>query len=285
MGIAATVVRDSVYVEDELVEDTFDWFAQDRDGNVWYLGEDSREIEGGEVVSTEGSWEAGVDGALPGIVMPAEPGVGDAYRQEYDVGEAEDMFEVVAVGGAVEVPVGSFEEVVMTRDWTPLEPEVIEEKQYAPGVGKLREEKTAGGDDLSELVESPPALTPWPRVADTGWRVNTGRREAHDHVPHRWGRRAGGGDRLGCDDRRRSRRRRQRAADPRRRPLASHRPSSPTQAAARSPTPRWVTRTVTTRSRSRWTTAPRSTCNSTTGFKVVGGETDGAGEDDGPGDD
>ena len=156
MGIAATVVRDSVYVDDELVEDTYDWFAQDRDGNVWYLGEDSREIEDGEVVSTEGSWEAGVDGALPGIVMPAEPAVGDAYRQEYYVGEAEDMFEIIAVGGSVEVPAGSFEDVVTTQDWTPLEPEVIEEKQYAPGVGKLREEKTAGGDDVSELVEFTP---------------------------------------------------------------------------------------------------------------------------------
>ena len=133
MGIAATVVRDSVYVEDELVEDTFDWFAQDGDGNVWYLGEDSREIEDGEVVSTEGSWEAGVDGALPGIVMPAQPAVGDAYRQEYSVGAAEDMFEIIAVGGSFEVPTGSFEEVVTTRDWTPLEPEVIEEKSTRRG--------------------------------------------------------------------------------------------------------------------------------------------------------
>ena len=98
------MVRDSVYVDDELVEDTYDWFAQDRDGNVWYLGEDSQEIDDGEVVSTEGSWEAGVDGALPGIVMPAEPAVGDAYRQEYYVGEAEDMFEIIAVGGSVDGP-------------------------------------------------------------------------------------------------------------------------------------------------------------------------------------
>ena len=156
MGIAATVVRDSVYVDEELVEDTYDWFAQDRAGNVWYLGEDSREIEDGEVVSTEGSWEAGVDGALPGIVMPAEPSVGDAFRQEFYAGEAEDMFEILAVGGSVEVAAGSFEEVVTTQDWTPLEPEVIEQKQYAPGIGKLREEKTAGGDDVSELVEFTP---------------------------------------------------------------------------------------------------------------------------------
>jgi hypothetical protein len=156
MGIAATVVRDSVYVENELVEDTYDWFAQDRDGNVWYLGEDSKELENGEVVSTEGSWQAGVDGARPGIVMPAEPAVGDQFRQEYHVGEAEDMFEIIEVGGAVDVAAGSFEDVVTTRDWTPLEPGVTEHKQYAPGIGKLREEQTAGGEDMSELVEFTP---------------------------------------------------------------------------------------------------------------------------------
>jgi hypothetical protein len=156
MGIAATVVRDSVYVEDELVEDTYDWFAQDADGNVWYLGEDSTEYENGEAVSTEGSWEAGVDGALPGIVMPAEPAVGDAFRQEFYAGEAEDMFEIIEVGGSAEVPAGSFDEVVTTTDWNPLEPDVIEEKQYAPGVGKIREEKVAGGAEVSELIEFTP---------------------------------------------------------------------------------------------------------------------------------
>jgi hypothetical protein len=158
MGIAATVVRDSVYVDDELVEDTYDWFAQDRDGNVWYLGEDSTEYENGEAASTAGSWEAGVDGALPGIVMPAEPIVGDAFRQEYYLGEAEDMFAIVEVDGSSDVPTGHYEDVVTTTDWTPLEPDVIEEKQYAPGVGKLREAKTAGGEEVSELVEfTPPA--------------------------------------------------------------------------------------------------------------------------------
>jgi hypothetical protein len=156
MGIEATVVRDSVYVDDELVEDTYDWFAQDRDGNVWYLGEDTTEYEGGKAVTTEGSWEAGVDGALPGIVMPADPAVGDAFRQEYYVGEAEDMFEIIAVDGSTSVPAGRFDEVLTTEDWTPLEPDVVEEKQYAPGVGKLREEKTIGGTGVSELVEFHP---------------------------------------------------------------------------------------------------------------------------------
>lgn len=153
MGISATVVRDSVYADGELIEDTWDWYAQDRDGNVWYLGEDTAEYEDGEVVNTEGAWEAGVDGALPGIVMPADPQVGDVHRQEYYVGEAEDMFEVTEVGASRTVPAGSYEEVLVTTDWTPLEPEVVEQKSYAPGVGVIAEEKTAGGDGYAELVE------------------------------------------------------------------------------------------------------------------------------------
>jgi hypothetical protein len=155
-GVAATVVRDRAYVEGELVEATFDWYAQDRDGNVWYLGEDTKEYEEGKVVSAAGSWEAGVDGALPGIVMPARPGVGLAYRQEYYAGEAEDMGEVIATGDTVTVTVGSFSDVITTRDWTPLEPEVIEEKSYAPGAGQISETKAAGGEGRLELVEYSP---------------------------------------------------------------------------------------------------------------------------------
>lgn len=153
MGITATVVRDTVHVDGELVEDTYDWFAQDRDGNVWYLGETVKNYENGRLADTEGSWEAGVDGALPGIVMPATPAEGMAYRQEYWEGEAEDMGEVIAVGGSQDVPAGSFDDVVTTTDWTPLEPEVVEEKQYAPGVGLIREQHVAGGPGLIHLIE------------------------------------------------------------------------------------------------------------------------------------
>jgi hypothetical protein len=155
-GTEATVVRDQVFVDDELIEDTFDWYAQDREGNVWYLGEDTAEYEDGEVVTRAGSWEAGVGGALPGIVMPAQPAVGDAYRQEYLAGEAEDMGEVLAVDGTATVPVGTFEAVVTTADWTPLEPEVVEQKSYAPGVGLLLEEKVTGGHGRVELIEFTP---------------------------------------------------------------------------------------------------------------------------------
>ena len=153
MGISATVVRDTVEEDGEVVEDTYDWFAQDDEGNVWYLGEDSKEYEDGEVVSTEGSWEAGVDGALPGIVMLAEPAVGDAYRQEYLEGEAEDLGEVHELGARETVPAGTFGDLVVIREWNPLEPDVVEDKYHAPGIGVVLEVTVEGGDERVELVE------------------------------------------------------------------------------------------------------------------------------------
>lgn len=156
MGISAVVVRDTVYEEGELIEDTYDWFAQDGDGNVWYLGEDSREYEDGEPVSTEGSWEAGVDGALPGIVMLADPAVGDAYRQEYYEGEAEDLGEVHEVGVSQTVPAGTYDDLVVIREWNPLEPDVVEDKYHAAGLGVVLEVKVQGGDGLVELIEFTP---------------------------------------------------------------------------------------------------------------------------------
>ncbi len=146
LGISATVVRDTVSVNEGVVEDTFDWYAQDRDGNVWYLGEASRDIENGAVVSTAGSWEAGVDGAYPGLVMRASPTVGDAYRQEYYRGEAEDLAEVIEVGA----------DRVVTQEWNPLEPDVVERKTYERGVGLVGEEKVRGGDGTIELVSYTP---------------------------------------------------------------------------------------------------------------------------------
>ena len=154
MGISATVVRDTVSTGDgEVVEDTYDWYAQDRDGNVWYLGEDSTEFENGKAVGTSGSWEAGVDGALPGIVMQAQPEVGQAYRQEYYVGEAEDLAEVDQLDATESVPFGDFDQLVVIKEWNPLEPDVVEEKYFAPGVGLVLEIKTEGGDGRSELTE------------------------------------------------------------------------------------------------------------------------------------
>jgi hypothetical protein len=156
-GVTAVVVRDRVSVGGGLVEDTRDWYAQDRAGNVWYLGEETAEYEDGRVVTTAGSWEAGVDGALPGIVMPARPRPGQAYRQEFYRGEAEDMAEVVRVNGRVRVPVGAYEQVLVTREWTPLEPDVVEEKRYAPGIGLVEEQTVRGdGTERTALVEFSP---------------------------------------------------------------------------------------------------------------------------------
>ena len=159
MGIDAVVVHDTVSVAGEVIEDTYDWYTQDADGNVWYLGEETAEYEGGEVVSTEGSWEAGVDGALPGVVMWAEPRPGDAYRQEFYEGQAEDLAEVLDVGQSVTVSGQSYDDVVVIREWNPFEPDVVEEKSFAPGVGTVLEEKTAGGEDTVVLVEYTPGST------------------------------------------------------------------------------------------------------------------------------
>jgi hypothetical protein len=154
MGVDVTVVRDTVSsLDGQLIEDTIDWFAQDREGNVWYFGEESKDYEDGKVVSTHGSWEAGVDGALPGIVMPAEREVGHAYRQEFYEGEAEDMAQIRRIGVHKEVAFGAFDDVVITRDWNPFEPDVIEEKYYAPGIGMIFETKTAGDTGSAELTE------------------------------------------------------------------------------------------------------------------------------------
>lgn len=127
LGVETVVVHDVVSIEGEIIEDTYDWFAQDDVGNVWYFGEDATEYDGDEV-SKAGSWEAGVDGAYPGIIMLADPVVGTAYREEFYEGEAEDMAAVVAVNGSVETPLGAFDELVVTINWTPLEPDVVEGK-------------------------------------------------------------------------------------------------------------------------------------------------------------
>jgi hypothetical protein len=153
LGIACTVVRDTVWINGELVEDTYDWYAQDKDGNVWYMGEATKEYEDGVVVSTAGAWEAGVDGAQPGIIMEADPQVGDVYRQEYYAGEAEDMAEVLSLNESAEVPYGAFGNVLMTKEWTPLEPGITDHKYYASGVGFVFSVVVEGGTEQVELVE------------------------------------------------------------------------------------------------------------------------------------
>jgi hypothetical protein len=152
LGIQATVVHDVVTEDGELVEDTYDWYAQDEDGNIWYLGEDTKEFEDGKVTSTEGSWEAGVDGAEAGILLPGDPEVGMRYRQEYYEGEAEDAGEILALDARAEVPFGSFDGALKTKDTTPLEPDVVEHKFYAEGVGPVLAVAVSGGGGREELL-------------------------------------------------------------------------------------------------------------------------------------
>lgn len=137
LGIKAMVVWDRVFLNDDLIEDTKDWYAQDKQGNVWYFGEDSKEIVDGKVVSTHGSWESGVNGAQPGIIMLANPKVGNKYRQEYLLGEAEDEGEIIALDETVSTPYGNFTGCLQTRDFTRLEPGVEAMKFYCKQIGFL----------------------------------------------------------------------------------------------------------------------------------------------------
>ncbi len=139
LGVMCTVVRDTVRLDGVLVEDTLDWFAQDVDGNVWYFGEIALNYEDGDITDVDGSWRSGVDGAQPGIVMPAAPVVGRAYRQEFLAGEAEDWAQVLALDASATVPFGSFAGCLQTLDATPMEPDAVEHKYYAPGIGVVLE--------------------------------------------------------------------------------------------------------------------------------------------------
>lgn len=152
-GITAVVVRDTVTQDGELIEDTFDWYAQDSNGSIWYLGEETAEFEDGELTTTAGSFEAGIDGALPGIIMPADPTDGMQYRQEYYAGEAEDNGEILSTEEQAEVPYGHFDDVILTKDTITIEPDVLEYKLYARGVGPVLVFGVSGGAGREELVE------------------------------------------------------------------------------------------------------------------------------------
>lgn len=172
-GVTARVVRDTVTEDGAIIEDTFDWYAQDADGTVWYLGEDTAEFEDGRLTTRGGSFEAGVDGAQAGVVMPASPEDGMAYRQEYYAGEAEDNGEVVALGEMVDVVAGHHDDVLVTRDTTALEPDVLEYKFYAPGVGPVLTLGLSGGGGREELVAQ---TTVSPAVAEAAGTTPLGER-------------------------------------------------------------------------------------------------------------
>jgi hypothetical protein len=153
-GITARVVHDAVTEDGAPVEITDDYYAQDRCGNIWYLGEDTKEYENGKVTSTSGSFEAGVNGAQGGVIVPAKPTPGLEYRQEYYRGEAEDRAQVISLTDQAEVPYGHFGrgKVLLTREWNPLEPKSLELKFYALGIGPVLAIGVSGGSDREELV-------------------------------------------------------------------------------------------------------------------------------------
>ncbi|MBA3658008.1 MAG: hypothetical protein H0W67_00235 [Gemmatimonadales bacterium] len=153
LGVRATVVLDRLYKEGELVEKTFDYFAQDRRGNVWYLGEDTKEFENGRVSSTEGTWLAGRDGARAGIAMPAHPKIGQTVQQEFAKGVAEDMTTFVRRGVRVSTRFGSFHGCLKTEDFTPLEPGAKEVKFYCRGIGFVKGHDVTGGSVRLSLVD------------------------------------------------------------------------------------------------------------------------------------
>jgi hypothetical protein len=138
LDVTCVEVRDTVTVDGNLVEDTLDWYAQDTAGNVWYFGENAVEYEDGLVVGLGGSWIAGVDGAKPGIIMEASPNVDDLYRQEFALGEAEDMAQVLSLSESVTVSYGSFTNCLETKEFSPLEPDAVENKFYAQGIGNIQ---------------------------------------------------------------------------------------------------------------------------------------------------
>ena len=149
MGVTCTVVHDVVLANGATEEETYDWYAQDKAGNVWYFGEDTKEFLPKGVISTEGSWTAGVNNARPGLMMPGQPAPGAPYRQEYLKGHAEDMGQVVHLGDAVTVPFGALTGCVRTKEWSMLEAGT-DSKWYAKGLGLVRAESAS--KEVLELV-------------------------------------------------------------------------------------------------------------------------------------
>ena len=150
-GITCTVVKDRVYLNNQLVEDTYDWFAQDKNGNVWYMGEQVDNYVNGVIDNHYGSWEAGVDGAEPGIMMAADPAPGLYYRQEHYLGQAEDQAEVIANNESITVPAGMFKNCIKVRETNPLDPSFLEYKYYASGVGLIKVEKITDPAEVEAL--------------------------------------------------------------------------------------------------------------------------------------
>jgi hypothetical protein len=187
LGIRATVIDDRLFLNGRLGERTTDWYAQDKSGNVWYLGENTATLDArGKVVSTDGTWRAGVHGAQAGIFMPAHPRVGFAARQEFYRGHAEDQFKVLSLKARVDAPGARSSRALLTQETTHLEPGVVDHKVYARGIGTVREQTVRGGRESLELVSVRRRAVDRSRRTDPGHRAREarqgggqGRRRAH----------------------------------------------------------------------------------------------------------
>jgi hypothetical protein len=152
-GAPATVVLNTLRTGKHEIEGTEDWYAQDKQGNVWYLGEATQTFDkNGRVLSTTGSWQAGVNGAEAGLFMPAEPNVGGAHYQEYYRGHAEDAYKIISVNGTITVPYGTYKNAVVTQEMTALEPNIISQKYYIKGIGQVYENDIKGSTEYAKLV-------------------------------------------------------------------------------------------------------------------------------------
>jgi hypothetical protein len=152
-GVPCTVVSDKLYLSGALEERTLDYYAQDKDGNVWYFGEDTAELKpDGSVKTTEGTWLSGRDGAEAGIFMPADPQVGQSFRQEYYKGQAEDHFRILSLPEQVKTPGATSDQAMLTMEWTPLEPNVVDHKYYVQGIGTVLEQTAKGPLERNTLV-------------------------------------------------------------------------------------------------------------------------------------
>jgi hypothetical protein len=152
MGVTTTAVTDVATHGGTVLESTTDWYAQDRRGNVWYFGEATKARDPDGTFDTSGSWLAGAHGARPGIMMTAHPRVGDAHRQEYWPGQAEDQYWLVDMASSTTVPAGAFKDAARTLEWSRLEPGVVDEKLYVPGIGVVKERAASGDTEVAELV-------------------------------------------------------------------------------------------------------------------------------------
>ena len=171
LGVPCLVVQDDVTEEGQIVEQTEDWYAQDKAGNVWYFGESFKERLDDGSFSAQGSWLAGVDGVQPGILMEGQSHLGDNYNQEQASGVAEDKARVIGLNQSVTVRYGVFRDVLVTEEYTPLEPGFVEQKYYAPGIGNVLTVATQGDQERMELVSVTTTAPGMPRTGAAGWPI------------------------------------------------------------------------------------------------------------------